>query len=282
MSLTCLHNEQLTVTIDSLGAQLISIKDAQGMERIWQRDPAFWAGSAPILFPVAGSLRENCYYLEGERYEMPKHGYVRLLPWTLENCIQTEAVFLMTEKHPGFPFDYELRAIYSLDGNALKINYRVTNTGDRIICYGLGAHESYATFDELETYTVEFDEVECLANYELEDGLIKKEPVVMAEATDKLPLKTEHFAKGALVFCSLKSRGVNLVSCRHKRRIRVEFPQHGVLIFWTKPGAAYICIEPWINAPDYVDSDMEIINKPGCICLLPGQTQEHWHKIIIQ
>lgn len=281
MSLTYLQNDLLTVTIDSQGAQLISIRDAQGVERIWQRDPAFWTGCAPILFPIAGRLREDCYYLDGKRYELPKHGYVRLLPWTLESCSHTKAVFLMTEKHPGFPFDYELRAIFALNGNVLKVTYQVINTGDCTFWYGLGAHEAYATPGGLDTYTIEFDEVECLANYQLDDGLLMKEPVILAQNTNKLPLKTELFSKSALVFCTLKSRGVNLVSSQHERKIRVEFPDHGALMLWNKPGADYICIEPWTNAPDFLDSDMQIDHKLGCIRLDPGREAERSHRITV-
>ena len=38
------HNDAMFVSasIDSLGAQLISLKDASGREHICQRDPAVW------------------------------------------------------------------------------------------------------------------------------------------------------------------------------------------------------------------------------------------------
>ena len=281
MSLTTLQNAHLTVTIASRGAELQSIKDKNGFERLWQGDPAFWAGRAPILFPVAGGLREDCYHLDGERFEMPKHGYVRLIEWQLESATDTSAVFLMTEKHPGFPFDYELRACYTLEENALHVSYRVSNVGDRTFWFGTGAHEGYATPGGLENYTIEFDEVECLANYVLDGNLLKKEPVIMAEATDKMPLKTEYFAVDALVFRTLKSRGVTLTSKLHDRKVRVDFPGSDVLMFWMKPGAEYICIEPWINAPDFVDSDMQIEHKPGCHCLKPGETTDVPHTITI-
>ena len=281
MSLTTIQNEFLTVTIASRGAELQSIKDANGFERLWQGDPAYWPGRAPILFPIAGGLREDCYYLDGERFEMPKHGYVRQLEWTLEESDETSAVYLMTEKHPGFPFDYELRACYALNGNALKVSYRVSNKGDRDFWFGTGAHEGYATPGGLENYTIEFDEPECLANYVLDGNLIKKEPVIMAEMTDHMPLKTEYFAVDALVFRTLKSRGVTLTSTLHDRKVRVDFPGHDVLMFWMKPGAEYICIEPWINAPDFVDSDMQIANKPGCRCVKPGETEDVSHVITI-
>ncbi|MDY3816081.1 MAG: aldose 1-epimerase family protein, partial [Candidatus Limiplasma sp.] len=79
MSLITLRNEALTVTISSLGAEMQSIRDARGRERLWQGDPAVWKGRAPILFPIAGGLKDDGYFLNGKRYDMPKHGYVRQL-----------------------------------------------------------------------------------------------------------------------------------------------------------------------------------------------------------
>lgn len=46
-------------------------------------------------------------------------------------------------------------------------------------------------------------------------------------------------------------------------------------------GADYICIEPWINAPDFVDSDMHIAHKPGCLCLKPGEKVSRSHVITV-
>ena len=86
----------------------------------------------------------------------------------------------------------------------------------------------------------------------------------------------------ALVFRTLKSRGVTLRSTLHNREIRVDFPGQDTLMFWTKPGAGYICIEPWCNAPDFVDADMRIDHKPGFIRLVPGATVSHTHVITVR
>ena len=42
-----IHNDALTVAIDGLGAQLMSITAADGTEYLWNGDPAYWAGRAP-------------------------------------------------------------------------------------------------------------------------------------------------------------------------------------------------------------------------------------------
>ena len=112
-------------------------------------------------------------------------------------------------------------------------------------------------------------------------NLIRHEPERLAENTNVFPLKYVYFAVDALVFRSLKSRAVTLRSRTHDRTIRVEYPDHDVLMLWTKPGAGYICIEPWINAPDFVDSDLRIDHKPGCICLAPGEVGTRTHTVTV-
>lgn len=281
MSLITIRNTELTVRIATRGAELQSIVDKNGVERMWQGDPAFWTGRAPVLFPVAGGYKDDVYYMDGVRYEMSKHGFVRQLEWAVEKQTDDEAVFLMNATHPGFPFKYEMRVIYRLNENHLAVTYRVTNLDDKVFWYGMGAHEAYATPGGLEAYTLIFDEEETFANSELVGNLIRPETVILAEGTREFPLKTEYFAVDALVFRSMKSRGVTLVNSLNDRKIRVDYPDHDVIMFWQKPGAEYICIEPWINAPDLIDTDQQIEHKPGCIRLAPGESEDRCHTITV-
>ena len=279
MKLVTIQNDRLTVTISTLGAEMQSVKEADGTERLWQGDPKYWTGRAPIMFPVCGGLKEDAYYLDGTRYEMSKHGFAKLKEWTVESLDPEKAVFLLTEKQPGFPFDYEFRAIYTLKGNALEITYDVRNTGERTFWYSVGSHEAWTTPGGLEKYTVEFAQEEKLECSVLYGNLIGREPVVMGENIRELPLKTEYFLVDALVFPTLKSRSVTLKNSVNDKKIRVDYDGMDVLMLWTKPGADYICIEPWCNAPDYVDADMQIEHKPGCICLKAGEEKAKTHLI---
>ena len=54
-----LRSDLLTVRADSLGAQLTSIRTNQGVELLWQADPAVWGRHAPLLFPIIGRLRDG-------------------------------------------------------------------------------------------------------------------------------------------------------------------------------------------------------------------------------
>ena len=279
MQLITLHNDTLTIVISTLGAEMQSIRDQNGIERLWQGDPAFWTGRAPILFPVAGGFREDCYELDGVRYPMPKHGFARRSEWQVEEAEQDRAVFLLAKQTPGFPFDYELRARYALKGNAVEVSYEVSSRDERPFYFSLGAHEAYATPEGIEEYELVFDEPETLAHYPPEGQLTSRTPVIMAENARVLPLKTEYFAIDALVFLTLKSRGVTLRSRLHNRTVHVSFPGHPYCLFWTKPGAGYLCIEPWCNAPDFADADLRIDHKLGFLRICQGQTIVRTHTI---
>ena len=255
-----------------------SIRDSSGNERLWQGDPAFWTGRAPIMFPICGGLREDAYYLDGQRYSMPKHGFAKISEWQTENISSDRAVFLLTEMHPGFPFRYELRAIYQLVDNSLKVTYAIQNLDDRTFCCSVGSHEAWATPGGLESYSIKFEQPEQLANYSPIGNLLPRRPVILGENVCELPLKTEYFAIDALVFPHLKSHAVTLKK-QDKEELRISYDGMDVLLLWTKPGANYICIEPWCSAPDYVDSDMQIRNKPGILTLAPGKETERTHLI---
>ena len=274
-----IKNAYLTVEISPKGAELQSVKGTDGHEYIWQADPKFWASHAPIMFPVCGGLKEDAYYLDGKRYPMTKHGFAKLCDWKVAGTKENEAVFELTEKHEGFPFDYVFRCTYTLKERSLVIAYTVENRGNVPFFYGIGSHEAYATPGGLEGCTIEFEKEEKLENYVLVGNLIKPEPVVMMEKTKELPLKTDYFAVDALVFPKLKSRSVTLVNRNDSHKVQVDYPDVDVLMLWTKPGADYICIEPWSNAPDYTDTDMQIEHKHGCIRLAGGESNTKVHTI---
>ena len=282
MGLVTIGNRYVCVTISTVGAELQSIVDAEGVERLWQGYPAYWAGRAPILFPVAGGFRGDGYVWEGTRYPMPKHGFVRKLPWRVLEAGDTRATLAIDTKDVGFPFDYELRAVFSLADAALTVRYEVENRGDSAFYYSVGAHEGYTTPEGLEHYELVFDEAETFVHSILDGNLIRHETVEIAAGTRVLPLKYDYFTVDALVLRSLRSRGVTLRSALHGREIRVEYPGHDVLMLWTRPGAGYLCIEPWCNAPDFVDADECIDRKPGFMRLNGGETQAHEHIIRVK
>ena len=88
-----IQNEFASVTCRTLGAELLSYKTAAGKEYMWQKDPAFWGKTSPVLFPIVGNLRNDTVTFDGKPYTMAKHGLCRAAEFTIENVSDTDASF---------------------------------------------------------------------------------------------------------------------------------------------------------------------------------------------
>ena len=104
-----IKNEYLTVDINSLGAELWSVKSADGCEYIWQGDPEFWSGRAPIMFPICGRLFEGKYTYLGKEYTMPNHGIARSSEFSLLKQTDNEITLSLVaddKTKESYPFDF--------------------------------------------------------------------------------------------------------------------------------------------------------------------------------
>lgn len=80
--------------ISNLGAELKSFK-SDGVEYIWQGDKHIWNSSAPILFPICSSLKDNEYIYEGKTYRLPKHGFASNRFFSIEHKTDSSVTFLL-------------------------------------------------------------------------------------------------------------------------------------------------------------------------------------------
>ena len=78
-----IQNEFLTLTVDTHGAEAVSLKNAAGEEMLWQADPAIWKRHAPILFPWTGKLVDGTFTAKGKTWKGGQHGFARDLEHTL-------------------------------------------------------------------------------------------------------------------------------------------------------------------------------------------------------
>lgn len=280
-----ISNDTLTAKINLTGAELCSVVNDAGKEFIWGADKNVWNNSAPILFPICGGLKEDKYELDGHEYTMKKHGFIKYAEFFVEEQ-GTSSVTLVTrqteETLTQYPFDFEFRVIFELEGKTLKTTYAVDNKTDKTMYFSVGSHEAYACPDGIENYSIEFEKPETLNAYILDGNLVEDKYVTIKKDADKLDLLYEYFAVDALVFKTVKSREVSLVRRDGTTKINVEFPGFDYLLFWTKPNAKYICIEPWAGIPDGVGSSYDITKKEGIIPLAANGNYSISHKITFE
>ena len=154
----CIKNEFLTVTIKTLGAELTSIKDAKGTERLHQPDMVFWNGQAPVLFPVCGTPRDKKIISKGKEYQMGSHGFARHCEFNLMECTEDLAVFSLIsndETKKQYPFDFELIITYKLLGNSIDVSYEIINDGNDEMYFSIGSHEGYNCLEGLSEYEID-------------------------------------------------------------------------------------------------------------------------------
>lgn len=278
-----IKNEFLTAKINEVGAELKSLV-FNNTQYIWEGNPDVWASSAPLMFPICGGLKEDKYILNGKEYTLGKHGYARKKNFELETQTDDSAVFLLKsddETKKAFPFDYELRVIYTLSGKTLKVDYSVKNLSDDTMYFNIGSHEGYYTPEGIEDYDVIFPQNETLSANVLYGNIVSDQLLPIIKDQNILPLYDKYFTIDALVFKDLKSKSATLRNRKTGKAVRIDFPDDNYFLLWHKPNAPYICLEPWNGIADVVGSSYDITEKEGITSLEAKSEFNHTHSITI-
>ncbi|QJW91777.1 aldose 1-epimerase family protein [Spirosoma taeanense] len=281
--MTTLENEYLRVSIRPKGAELTSLfHKPSGIEHLWQADPAVWPWHAPNLFPVVGGCLNNQLLINGKTYPMERHGFARHSTFDLTESTASHAVFslIATEAtRPAYPYDFTFQIIYELNESTLTVRYRVVNEDKQTIFFSVGAHPAFAVpfreTDAYEDYVIEFEKEEPLETHMLSAaGYFTGETRPVATQGDRLPLTKHLFDQDALVFKNLESRRVAIRSDKHDHAVTVEYPAFPYLGIWAKPGAPFVCIEPWLGCADSEGQPRPIQEKEAIQQLEPGTVFE--------
>ena len=278
-----IKNKYLTASFNNVGAELKSLV-CNDAEYIWEGRSEVWTGSCPLLFPICGGLKNDKYVLNGKEYTLQKHGYARFKTFEVENKTDTSVVFLHKSDDKTkncFPFDYELRVIYTLTDKTIKIDYLIKNLSSDTMYFNIGSHEGYYTPEGIEDYDVIFPKNETLNSYVLYGNLLSNQQLPIINDQNHLPLYDKYFTIDALVFKDLKSKSATLRNRKTGRALRVDFPDDKYFLLWHKPNSPFICLEPWDGIPDIVDSSYDITEKEGIISLEAKSEYIHTHSITI-
>lgn len=282
-----LEDQGASVSIDTKGAELKSFKSIDGKEYMWQGNPIYWGKTSPVLFPLVCNVRNNRTQINGQWYEITKHGFARDMNFELIAQTKNKATFLLrhtekTLKH--FPFKFHFKLSYELVGEQLKIHYRVENLNEQVMPYYIGAHPAFncplEEGESFEEYEVQFEKEETIKApiYDLEKIELQNDHrrnLLNHERT--LALHYDLFDQDALVFEDLKSRTVSLIHKQTGKGVQVSFKGFTMLGIWTpiKKQAPFLCLEPWCGAAIYNDEDDEFIHKRGLQLLEPNEQKTY-------
>jgi galactose mutarotase-like enzyme len=284
--ITSIQVSSLKIMANTTGAELVSVmKD--GHEYIWQGDPKIWPRHAPILFPIVGRLEKDVYRIGDSVYSLSQHGFARDCEFEMVGRRSDYLQFRLRSSEATlkkYPFQFELTVHYTLDGNKLLVVYIVKNTDRQMIWFSVGAHPGFC-FEADETfsdYVLQFESREMADRHFLENGIFSGKSDRVLDNSDVLELSDRLFEKDAIILKNLKSNFVTIKNKNGPRSIRVGFKGFPYLGIWSKPGAPFVCIEPWHGLADTQGSGKDFREKEGIVSLEPDRTFDCHYDIVIE
>ena len=286
-----LKNEQLSVVVSEKGAELQSIKDANGKEYLWQADPKYWPRHSPILFPIVCSVNDETYRVDGKAYHLPRHGFARDAVFTLIFQSERKVTFALEsseETKKVYPYDFTLSVSYVIDGNKIGVIWHVHNTDTCEIHFQIGGHPAFNVpgmkEGENQYGRIRLDNREPMdALHSYLDGSHDMDEVPFVEAEDGImEFSNNTWRNDSIKIHKCQLHRAELLGPDGKPEVTVDF-RTPVIAFWSPydKQAPFVCIEPWYGIGDPRGFNGEFKNKPLMNHLQPGASFMSKYEITI-
>lgn len=285
-----ISNGEISIAVSPVGAEMQSLKlTKNGRELLWQGLPEYWHGRSPILFPAVGGLWNGTYRLDGKAYQMPKHGFMREKTWTLEEETPSSLTFVYKDKgedREAFPWPYEVRVKYTLEGRHVRATFMVKNLGTSPMYFQMGGHPGIALPDFKEK--AEVDGYLKLEGKNIthvlratEQGCTEPQPFAFpVNEKGLVPLCVETFANEALIFNEHQVERATVLDKEERPLVAVS-SSAPVWLFWSPQGVhtPFICAEPWYGLCDPIGFEGPVEQRPYINKALPGETWTGYYDI---
>ena len=282
-----LKADALEIQVRTLGAELQSIRTADGFEYLWQGDPAYWTGRSYILFPIIGGLPGETYTWEGKAYRMGSHGFARRTEFVLAEQTENSLTFQISDTEATraqYPFSFDFQVIYTIHGNVLTEGFRVVNKGSGVMPFSVGGHPGFnCPMDEgkeYSDYTLRFNRSETVSRRLKANKLLTGETRPFLQNESEIRLAHSLFYQDAVILHGLQSNRVELTA--GGRKVEMDFtgfPDFGI---WSCANdGPYVCLEPWFGVDSTAGDSGRFEDKEGMVMLPAGETFEAAFHMII-
>ncbi len=281
-----IKSDKLSVTVDTFGAQVMSIKSADGFEYLWQGGE-WWPDRCPVLFPTCGNCPTRKYTYRGKEYKLPIHGIAMYREFTLEQKSDTRLVFVLRSDNDTlaqYPFDFEFCVEVYVDGNELFVNLLPTNTGDKTLPYMAGWHPGFNLRGDyaIGEYAVDFGTYESLDWYPIPPG----GPVAFASKPHALDggkyyLNEEEIYYNDTMIFENYPKTLALLDGTGEPWIKMEVSDNlKFFCIWKEASAEarFVCLEPWSNIFNS-DGSTEDFEKKKMQSLAPGESGKYSYRV---
>lgn len=247
-----ISTSKISVSISSLGAELQSIKDENSVERLWQADSKYWARKAPLLFPMVRGFVNQTTIFDGVEYTMGNHGFVRDYEFELVSKTEDTLILSFTtneETLKMYPFEFDFIIKFTVANTTLFQEVTIKNLSSKTMPFAFGGHMAFnCPLDENETF--EDYEIKFVKNDTARTSDLRPEEVKMMTKEEDFMLTYDAFKNDVLIYETLQSNAVTLISKKTNKGIKVSHEGCNLLGIWTPPtiNSPFICLEPWCGA----------------------------------
>jgi galactose mutarotase-like enzyme len=236
------------------------------------REPSDRRYGNPVLFPSVGvthGVEESRWSWHGRTLPMQQHGWARDAYWHVEAQDARSVTGLLiptTGFKTSFPFPFELRLRYALEGGTLVLSTELANLGDEPFPYALGFHPYL-----LAPFGAGGSRDRCRVRLPAGTRLSSSDSwrtIARAAAPARTIAVSDPELPGSIVLADTGATALEVEdeAAGIAARISVEgsestFP---TWVVWSAaPDAPYVCLEPWTDAPN-------ALNRPGTRTLAAG------------
>ena len=271
-------NSHLAVEISPLGAELQEITLPDGANWLWHGDAQWWAGRAPLLFPVVGKSPANAVTIDGKRYPMQPHGFARRSTFEVGAEKPDRATLTLKASaatRESFPLNFVLSVSYVLERTSLLTTVEVANLDSRIMPFGFGFHPAFVwplPGGAGKRHFLRLPNADEPRFVQLNaDGMILGDAHQSPFHRGEMTLDPSLFGNDALIFPFGVGSGI-VLGAEAGASIALNWSNLPNFAVWTKPGAPYLCLEPWHGTAPRMGAGDEMTARPSTVSLPPGET----------
>ena len=285
-------NDYLSVSIETFGAQLKSIKKRNyECEYLYQGSNIYWANRAINLFPICGRLKDNKYTYNNIEYELGCHGFARHQEFSLDSISESSVTFKLSDNDETlnkYPFKFDLRITYELNGNIINIKNTVLNKDNKELLFTTGGHPGFnCPLDkslDFSDYIISFNNVSDLEEMGLTPKGLRTGLYNKVHFENGLINLDHHMFDNGSPFYKNSFNEIRLYSLKDKKAVTVRCPKANFFGLWhtDKSDAPFICIEPWLGCPSLDNASSSLEEKDYMIKLKNNESYEFKYEIEIE
>lgn len=217
----------------------------------------FWQKTYPMIWPVTSFSR--AFEVDGESYELPKHGFWNKLEW--EQIYEADGSLTLLATHIAdnvYPFTIDIQNNIKLEGNEIFISTKFQNLSKKTAHFNFGHHPAFKIDEESE---LEFSKLVRPLFFGLKAEMAPFGRLMEMPFGVNYDTIIFHNAKGLEV--SFNYTGT---------QVKVSSMDFDTTQIWKPKDADFVCIEPWqgYNDDEY-DYPTEASKKLETISLNSGE-----------